>query len=173
MAAVKKKAVLAASTANATGASAIERQSGVVSADLISHLSPQLPVIKRTADELPNSDGPSEPAGRCPAPGHVFGDGPASLGSTSELAAESSRQLGRTDGALVAGRAGPQRPYGQHKPQAKGSEHTEPAASSEAVPRRMTLGDMFGPLCGMPDGTSNALVATVSRPQSNGKIRPQ
>ena len=87
MAAVKKKAALAASTANATSASAIERQSGVVSADLISRLSPQLTVIKRTADELSRSDGPSEPAGRCPEPGHVFGDGPASLGSTGELAA--------------------------------------------------------------------------------------
>jgi hypothetical protein len=98
-----------------------------------------------------SSDGRSEPAGRCPSPRHLFHDGPASLGSMGELAADSSRQLGPTDGrlayaAVVAGRAGPQQSNGPHKPKAKGSDHSEPPASSEAATRRMSLGDMFGPV---------------------------
>jgi hypothetical protein len=127
-------------------------------------------VIKRTADKLSSSDGPSEPTGRCPAPGHLFGEGPASLGAMGELAADSSRQLGPTDGglayvAVVVGCAGPQQPNGPHKTKAKVSDHSEPATSSEAAITRMSLGDMFRPLCGMPDGTtSKALVATASLP---------
>jgi len=126
-------------------------------------------VIKRTADALSSSNGPSEPGGRFPTPGHLFGDGPASLGCMGELTAESSRQLGQTDGglayaAVVFGHAGPLQSNGPHKSKAKGSDHSEPAASSEAATRRMSLGDMFGPL---------VLVATVSLPYASGKIRPQ
>ena len=52
---------------------------------------------------------------------------------------------------------------GHTSPPAKGSDHSEPAASSEAATRRMSLGDMSGPLCGIPDDTiSSAQVATNS-----------
>ena len=62
---------------------------------------------------------------------------------------------------VVAGRAGPQQQSGPHKPKAKGSDHSEPVASSEEATRHMYLGDMSRPLCGMPYGTtSNAQVAT-------------
>jgi hypothetical protein len=54
----------------------------------------------------------------------------------------------------VAGRAGPQQSSRPHKSQAKGSDHTELAASSEVATRRKYLGIMSGPLCGMPDGTT-------------------
>ena len=96
-----------------------------------------------------------------------------------ELAAQSSRQLGPPDGRLaydaaVAGRAGPQQPNGPHKPKAKGLDHCEPAASSEAVTRRMSLGDMLGPLFGMPDGNfkrrSGHSVAPVGQRQNETPI---
>jgi hypothetical protein len=46
-----------------------------------------------------------------------------------------------------------------------GSDHSEPAASSEVAHRRMSLGDVSGPLCGMPNGTtSNAHVVTNVAP---------
>ena len=64
-------------------------------------------------------------------------------------------------GCVVAGRTGPQQPSGPYKPRAKGSDHFEPTVSSEATTRRMSLEDMSGSLCGMPDGTTwNANVAT-------------
>ena len=65
--------------------------------------------------------------------------------------------------AVVARRTDLQQPSGPHKSQAKGSDHTEPAASSEVATRRMCLGDMSGPLCGMPYGTTlSTQVATNS-----------
>jgi hypothetical protein len=61
---------------------------------------------------------------------------------------------------VVAAVASLQKPSGPHKSTANG---TAPAASTEAAIRRMSLGDMSGPLCGMPDGaTTNAEVATTS-----------
>ena len=107
--AVCKKKALAASKANATIASALERHSGVGSEALTFRESPQLNVSKRKAEDLSRSDCPSEPASRRPAPGFLFGDGPAE-GTTDELAAKSSRQLGLTEGGLacsvvVAGRS--------------------------------------------------------------------
>ena len=89
----------------------------------------------------------------------MFDDGPEAQGTTGELAAQSSRQLGPTESGLayatvVAGVASPQQPSGPHKSTAKGTVPTEPAASSEAAARRMSLGDMSDPLCGMPDGTT-------------------
>ena len=66
-----------------------------------------------------------------------------------EVAAQSSRQLGPTEGGLayamvVAGVASLQQPSGPHKSPAKGSVRTEPAASSEAAATRMSLGHMSG-----------------------------
>jgi hypothetical protein len=118
MAAGKKKKALAASKANATSASVLDRQSGCGSKTLTSREFPQLSVRKRKAEELSSSDGSYEPTDRRPAPG------PASQGSTGELGAEGSRQLGPAEGglayvAVVAGRAGP--PTERHKPVAKGS----------------------------------------------------
>lgn len=151
MAAGKKKKALAASKANAI-ASVLEGQSRFGSEALTSRESPQLPVSKRKAEEFSSSDGISEPANRRPAPR------PASQVFTGELAAEGSCQLGPAEGglayaAVVAGRAGSS--SGSHKPLAKGSVHSEPAALSEAATRHMSLGYMSGPLCGKPDGTSS------------------
>ena len=64
---------------------------------------------------------------------------------------------------MVAGVASLQKPSGPHKSTANGSVSAEPAASPEAAIRRMSLGDVPGPLCGMPDGaTTHAQVATSS-----------
>jgi hypothetical protein len=131
---------------------------------------------KRKAEGLSSSDCPSEPASRRPAPEHLFDDGPEALG---ELAALGSRQLDPTEGGLVraamaAGDASPQQPSGTHKSTAKGAYHSAPAVSSEADARRMSLGDMSGPLCGMPIGaTTYAQVASNSAapaPERHNKI---
>jgi hypothetical protein len=125
-------------------------------------------LCKRRAEELSSSDCPSEPASSRPSPGHLFDDGPEAQGTTGELAALGSRQLGPTEGGLayatvVAGVASPQQPSGPHKSIAKGADHSTPAASSEAVTRRISLGDMSGPLCGMPHvATTYAKVASNS-----------
>ena len=76
-----------------------------------------------------------------------------------ELAAESSQQLGSTEGrlayaAVVAGHAALQHPSRLHKPPAKGSDHTEPTAPSKVATWRISVGDMSGPLCGMSEGTT-------------------
>jgi len=110
----------------------------------------------------------AEPASRRSAPGHLFSDGAAAQGTTGELAAQTSRLLWSTEGGLAyaaveAGRAGRQQPSGPRKSPAKGSDHYEPAASSEVATRRMSLEDMSGSLCGMPVGTTvSAEVATNS-----------
>jgi hypothetical protein len=173
MAAAKKKKDLAASNANDTRASALEPNSGVGSEAQTSRDFSQLNASKRKAEELSRSDCPSESATRRPAPGLLFDDGPTTQGTTGELAAQSSRQLGPTEGglayaAVVVGHAGPQQPSGTHKPQAKGSGLPEPAVSSEAAHRRMSQGDMSGPLWGMPDGTtSSAHVVNTAHPQDS------
>ena len=133
VAAGKKKAV-ESSKANATSASALERlsrvasealtsrdQSRVASEALTSRDSPQLPVRETKAKRTFQLRLPSELASRRPAPGHLFSDGPTAQGNTGELAAQSSRKVGSTEGgmayaAVVDGRAGPQQPSGQHKP---------------------------------------------------------
>jgi len=125
-------------------------------------------VSKRKAEELSRPDCPSEPATRRPAPGHLFSDGAVVQGTKDELAAQSSRQLGSTEGglaysAVVAGRSDLQQPSGAHKSQAKSSDHTEHTASSAAATRLMSLGVMSRPMCGMPDGTTlSAQVVTNS-----------
>jgi len=130
----KKKKALAASTANAMSASALKRNSGVGDEAQTSRNSQQLHVSKRKAEELSSSDCPSEPASRRPAPGYLLGGRPTAQGTMSEQAAQSSQQIGSTEGglayaAVVAGRADPQQPSGPRKSSAKGSDHTEPAAS--------------------------------------------
>jgi hypothetical protein len=120
----KKKKALAASKANATSASALERNNGVRSEAQTFH---DLPQPKRKAEELSSSDSPSEPANRRPASGHLFDDGPGAKGTMGKLAAQSSRQLGSTEGgpafaAMVAGHASPQQPSGTHKSLTKGSD---------------------------------------------------
>ena len=109
--------------------------------------------------ELSGSDCASEPANRRPAPEHPFDNGPKAQGPTGEQAAQNSRQFSLTEGrvayaTVVAGVASLQQPSGLHKSSAKDPVPTESAASSEAAPRRMSLVDMSGPLCGMPDGTT-------------------
>jgi hypothetical protein len=133
-------------------------------------------VCKRKSEELPNQDCTTEPVSRRPAPGGLFEHGPEAQGTTGELAAQSSRQLGSSEGRLayatvVAGVASQQKPSGPHKSTAEGSVSAEHPASRETAIRRMYLGDMSGPLCGMPDGaTTNAQVATSSAaPYASGK----
>jgi hypothetical protein len=121
-----KEKALAASKANTTSASALERQMRVGNEALTSRDSQQLAVRERKAKRAFQLRLPSEPASRRPAPGHLFSDGPPAQGTTGELAAQSNRQVGSTEGgltyaAVVAGRADPQQPSGPHKPPAKGS----------------------------------------------------
>jgi hypothetical protein len=130
------------------------------------HLQPN--VCKRKAEELSSQDCTTEPATRRLAPGHSFEDGTEAQGTTGELVAQSSRQLGSAEGRLayatvVAGVASLQKPSGPQKSTANGTVPAKPAASTEGAIRRMYLGDMSGPLCGMPDGAStNAQLATNS-----------
>jgi hypothetical protein len=91
----------------------------------------------------------------------MFGDGTEGQGTTGEQAAHCSRQLGPTEGglayaAVVAGVASLQQQSGPHKSPAKGSTPIEPDASPEAANRRMSLVDMSGPLCGMPEGATTS-----------------
>jgi hypothetical protein len=100
---------------------------------------------------------------------------PVAQWSSGELVAESNRKLWPTEVRLAFAteaveRASLQHTSGPHKPKANGSNHSEPAASSEAATKPTPIGYMSGPLCGMPDGiTSNAQVATESLPQAEGK----
>ena len=65
--------------------------------------------------------------------------------------------------AVVAGRTVSHQPSGPHNALAKSSDYSELTDSSEAATRRMSPGDMSGPLCGMSDGTtSNPQLATNS-----------
>ena len=167
MADAKKKKVLAATTPNAS-ASALVHPGGAVGEDRTSFDSLQPNVCKRKAEELSNPDCTTEPASCRPAPGHLFEDGPEVQDTTGELAAQSRRQLGSAGGkmayaTMVAGVASLQMPSGPHKSTANGSVPAEPGASPETAIRRMSFGDMSGPLCGMPDGaTTNAQVSTNS-----------
>jgi len=155
VAAGKKKA-LAAHKANA---SAGERPSGVGEA-CTSRDPLLLSAPKRKAEELSGSDCPSEPASRRPAPEHPLDNGPSAQGTTGEKDAQSSRQLGPSEGRLAYASGGwdcqPAPAKWDAQVQAKVSVSTETAASSEAAPRRMSLGDMSGPLCGMPQGTTSS-----------------
>jgi hypothetical protein len=90
------------------------------------------------------------PASRRPASNPL--DGP-SAPATSGAAAASCKLLPGKDGpayaAVIAGYANLQQSGGPPKPSAKGSDTSEPAASSGAASRRMST-DMSGP----PTGTS-------------------
>ena len=163
---VAKKKALLATTPNAS-ASALVHPGGLRKPlDSV-----QSNVCKRKADELSNQDCMTEPASRRPAPGHLFEDGPEAQGTTGELAAQSSRQIGSAEGRLayatvVAGVASLQMPNGSHKSSANGLTPAEPAASPETAIRRMSLGEMSGPLCGMRDG------AHYKRPSGYYQCRP-
>jgi hypothetical protein len=90
--------------APAASASALERQSGVRNEALTSPGSPLIPVNNRKADQLSRSDDPSEtppPFQPSPCAWPFVWNGPEAQGSTGELAAESSRQHGRTEGGLA------------------------------------------------------------------------
>jgi len=97
----KKRKAIAASKDNAKSASGLERQSGVGCEVLTSRESPQIPVRKRKADELSRSDGLFEPGSRRPARRPSVRISPEAKGSTGELVAESSRQLGPIEGGLA------------------------------------------------------------------------
>jgi hypothetical protein len=139
---------------------------------------PQLTACKRKTDELSSSGWSSESASHRSATGNQLDLGPEAQDTTGELAATSIRQLSVSEGglpysAVVAGYASPQQPTGTHKPPAMGSDHSESAASSEATHRRMSLGDVSGPLCDMPNGTtSNAHVVTKVVPAAERQNKP-
>jgi hypothetical protein len=81
--------------------------------------------------------------------------------TTGELAVQSNRQVGPTEGGLayavvVAWRANPQQPSGPHKPPAT---------------RRISLGDMSGPLCDMPHSTTLSVQEATSSVAPAGKRR--
>jgi hypothetical protein len=77
-----KNDAIAASKANATNASALERQSGDGSEALTCREFPQLLVSQRKPEKLSSSDGPSGPASRHLVPGHLFG---VTLRNSAEL----------------------------------------------------------------------------------------
>jgi hypothetical protein len=161
-----KKKALAASKANATSALALECLSGFRSEALSSRESPQPSVSQRKADELSSSDSLSEPVS-CPAPRHLFGDRPVAQGYTGKLAAKSNRQLRPSKGglvydALVAQHTSLQQLSGRHETPAKGSDLSEPTTSTEAATRCISLRDVSGPLCGMPDGTTLSTQVTTN-----------
>jgi hypothetical protein len=118
-----------------------------------------------------------EPATRRPAPRPMPGAGSAPLPtqakgpptqvpakSTGEKAASSGRQLRYAEVS---------KPNGTLKPTAKGTgTAVVPAASSEAVPRRMSAGasgSVSGPLSGTPKGTTltTAQVENRAPPESD------
>jgi hypothetical protein len=114
---------------------------------------------KGNAEELPNQDCVTEPAIRRPAPGHPLEDGPDRQGTTGELAAQSSRKLGSTEGRLAYGTvvarvASLHNPSGPQMSAANSTAPAEPAASTEVANRRMYLGDVSGPMCGMLNGAT-------------------
>jgi hypothetical protein len=121
---VAGKKALVGSKANATSTLALECPSRVRSEGMSSHDSLQLPVSKRKVDELSSPDDLSEPSSRHPVQGNLFSEGPTAQSSTRDLAAESSRQIGPTEGglayAVAARHTGPQQPNGPQKPPAKG-----------------------------------------------------
>jgi hypothetical protein len=143
MAAAWKKTLMVSKTST-TSASACEHNSRVQSE---AQTSRELSQPKRKVEGLSSSDCPSEPTSHRRAPGRTC--------------CPVSQQLGSTEGglayaAVVADHTGPQQPSGMHKPQAKGSGLSESTSCFEAALRRMSQGDMSGPLCGMPDGTTSS-----------------
>jgi hypothetical protein len=105
----------------------------------------QNPAAKTKAEELSSSGGSSGPASRRPTSNPL--DGPSAPGTSGEAAA-SCKSLPGKDGpayaAVVFGHAKPQQAGGPPKPSAKGSDTSEPAASSGAASRLMST-DMSGP----------------------------
>lgn len=108
-----------------------------VPAELVLWLKPlvtlQLNVSQRKAEGISSSDCSSKPAGRRPAPVHLFDDRPEVQGTTGEIAAQSRWQLRPTKGglayaAVVAWVASLQWSSGPNKSPVKGSDHTESAA---------------------------------------------
>jgi hypothetical protein len=118
---------------------------------------------KRKTEVLSSAGASHEPASRRPAPDQLLEGAPEATGERAARAAGNSA-LPRTGWLtlVLAGAASLQKPSGPHKSTAKGPASAEPTASLEAATRRMSLTDMSGPLCGMPDGTTpNAHVATT------------
>ena len=106
--------------------------------------------------------------------GHLFGDGPAAQNTKDELAAQISRQIGPTEvgleiAAVVAGCAGLQQTRRPQNTIVKRLDHTERAASSEVASRLMSLGDMFGPLRGMPDSTIPSAQVAINSAAPTGE----
>jgi hypothetical protein len=86
---------------------------------------------KRKAKELLSSDCLSESTNRRHGPRHSFDDCSAVQDTSDERAAQSSRQLGLTEGGLAyatgaAGHAVTEQPSGTHKSQAKDSSLPQP-----------------------------------------------
>jgi hypothetical protein len=110
------------------------------------------PIMGKRNAEFSCSDGLTTPASRRPAPdAHDTSGAPTS---------STSRQLGDTAGklacaAVLAGDSNPRHSSAQPKPIATGSDPSEPAASSEAATRRMSV-DMSRSLGSMPAGTTEA-----------------
>jgi hypothetical protein len=82
VAAGKKKKAFAAIKPGTERVSAPERPKGASGESWTSRDSPQLHVSKRKAEELSSSDCPFASASRCPAPRHMFDDGPEVQGTT-------------------------------------------------------------------------------------------
>jgi hypothetical protein len=115
-------------------------------------VTPPLPIAWKRKAEFSCSDGLTTPAARRPAPD--------AQGTSVAPTPSTRRQLDVTAGkpayaAVLAGDSNPHQSSGQPKPIATGSDFSEPAASSEAATRRMSV-DMSGPLGSMPAGATEA-----------------
>jgi hypothetical protein len=132
MAAAKKKKAISAASSHAS-APALVHSCGADAGVRAPLDSVQSNLGKRKVEELPSQDCVTEPDTRRPAPGHPLEDVPETQGTTGELAAKSSRQLGSTEGRLayatvVAGVASLHKPCGPHMSAANGTALAEPAA---------------------------------------------
>jgi cytoskeletal protein RodZ len=100
VAADKKKALETPKTSN-TNASAAEGEGGAGGEARTSRNPTQLKVNKRKAEEVYSTYYPSEPASHRPTSRHLIVDGPESQGTTGELSAHISQQLGPTEDGLA------------------------------------------------------------------------
>jgi hypothetical protein len=107
---------------------------------------------------LPPAPGPLSGAGSAPFPVTAAGsnqEGSAAMSARNPGTAE----VRATYAAVVSDSPSSIHPSGTLKPTANGSASSDPAASSEADTRRMSVCDMPGPLRGLPVG------ATIPNPQ--------
>ena len=136
--------------------SASEHPNGACGEFCSSRYSPQFQVSQRKAEALSSSDCPSEPASRRAWTRIRYrARGAGHHGRTSCAEQPATRSDRGWAGICYISSRARQPATVKLAVQVSGQRYisSAPAASPEAAPRRMSLEDMSGPLCGMPDGT--------------------